>query len=246
MWLAIAGIGISGSITAQDSSKTTKPKKDWSKVNLAGRANDHFLFQSGYDWWSGKPDSIQLTGFSRHFNFYVMYDMPFKSNPRMSVAGGIGVGTSSIFFDKMDIDIAGKTGSKVIIFKDASKTNHFKKYKIANTWVEIPLELRFVSDPLNSGRSFKVALGGKIGLLVDAHTKGKNYESAAGVSQYGTKYKEKEKSQKYFNSTRMAATLRIGYGPFTAYGAYQLNKLFRTGEGPEVNVCSVGLCIGGL
>ncbi|CAN5644183.1 hypothetical protein BH10BAC3_BH10BAC3_06520 [soil metagenome] len=259
LWLAIAGTSISISSIAQDSvftrdsvttvlpkSTITSKKKDWSKVNLGNRANDHFLIQFGYDGWAGAPDTLNISGFSRHFNFYVMYDIPFKTDPRLSVAGGIGLGSSSIFFDNTNIDIAGKNGSSKITFSDAANTNHFKKYKISNTWAEVPIELRFVADPLHSGKSFKIALGAKVGTMIDAHTKGKNLVSSTGSSLYGTKYVEKEKSKKYFNSTRLAGTLRVGYGAFTVYGAYQITNLFKEGTGPTAHPFSIGLCIGGL
>ena len=55
--------------------------------------------QYGITNWSGKPDSIKTKGFSRSFNFYVMIDMPFKTDPRFSVAFGPGIGTDNIFFD---------------------------------------------------------------------------------------------------------------------------------------------------
>lgn len=249
MWLAFAGICFSSKIIAQDTIKFAAPKQpktDWSKVNLSNRANDHFILQFGYDMWMNKPDSIKITGFSRHFNFYVMYDMPFKSSPRVSVAGGVGVGTSNIFFDKTNIDIAGKSRSAQITFTDASNTTHFKKYKLTETWLEVPIELRWVSDPLHSGKSYKIAIGGKIGTMVDAHTKGKDLQTAEGASLYGNKYKEKEKSRKYFNSTRFAATLRMGYGPVTLYGAYQLTSLFRENQGPKVYPFSIGIGVSGL
>lgn len=246
LWLAIAGTCFSLSVSAQDSTVVKKKKTDWSKVNLGNRANDHFMIQFGYDGWSAVPDSINISGFSRHFNFYVMYDIPFKTAPRLSFAGGVGIGSSSIFFDDTNIDIAGKNGSNKIAFTDVSKSNHFKKYKLSNTWAEIPLELRYVADPLHSGKSFKVAIGAKIGTMIDAHTKGKNLVSSEGNSLYGTKYIEKEKSKKYFNSTRLAGTIRAGWGPFTIYGAYQFNKLFKDVMGPEVHPYSIGLCLSGL
>ena len=245
LWLAIAGAGFGLSTSAQDSSIVTK-KKDWSKVNLGNRANDHFMIQIGYDGWSGAPDTINISGLSRHFNFYMMYDMPFKTAPRLSFAGGLGVGTSSVFFDNTSIDIAGKNGTNKISFNDVSKSNHFKKYKLANSWLEVPVELRYVSDPLHSGKSFKVALGVKVGTMIDAHTKGKNLVSSTGSSLYGTKYIEKEKSKKFFNSTRLAGTIRVGYGPFTLYGSYQINKLFKDVVGPDVHPYSIGLCLSGL
>jgi hypothetical protein len=253
LWLAIAASGIGFTSSAQDSMVVKTPdtvvvvkKTDWKKVSLANRANDHFMIQFGYDGWSGAPDTINISGFSRHFNFYLMYDMPFKTAPRLSVAAGIGVGSSSIFFDNTTIDIAGKVNPTRISFLNSENTNHFKKYKLSNTWVEVPIELRFVSDPLHSGKSFKVALGAKVGTMIDAHTKGKNLVNSDGSSLYGTKYIEKEKSKKYFTNARLAPTIRIGFGPFTAYGSYTITKMFKENQGPDVHLYSVGLCLGGL
>jgi hypothetical protein len=56
----------------------------------------------------------------------------------------------------------------------------------------------------------------------------------------------KEKSKLYYNNTRLAATLRFGYGNFTAYGAYQLTPFFKEGSGPQINVWRAGLCISAL
>ena len=91
------------SIFAQDTTKpaittpaptsASNPKKDWSKINLSNRPNDHFMLQFGYNGWAQRPDTIHTKGFSRSFNIYFMYDFPFKSSPRWSV--GLGVGLSS-------------------------------------------------------------------------------------------------------------------------------------------------------
>ena len=54
-----------------------KKKTDWSKVSLGNRANDHFLMEFGYDGWAGAPDTLNISGFSRHFNFYVMSSARF-------------------------------------------------------------------------------------------------------------------------------------------------------------------------
>ena len=86
-----------------------KPKKDWNKVNI-DRAGDHIMLQLSSDHWSGAPDSIinRTNGLSRGLNFYVMMNKPFKSDPRWSVAFGVGVSTSSIFFKKTSIGIKRK------------------------------------------------------------------------------------------------------------------------------------------
>jgi hypothetical protein len=108
------------------------------------------------------------------------------------------------------------------------------------------VELRFVSDPLHSGKSFKVAVGMKVGTMIDAHTKGKNLESSTGSSLNGTKYIAKEKSRKFYTNARLAPTIRIGYGPATIYGSYSITKMFKEAQGPDVHLWSIGLCVSGL
>ncbi|ULQ52185.1 outer membrane beta-barrel protein [Flavihumibacter fluvii] len=226
------------SIVKSSSSK----KKDWSKVNLTGRSNDHFMIEMGYDGWGGAPDSIRTKGFGRHLNIYLMLDKPFKSDPRLSVGLGIGVGSSNIYFDKQEPKIAGTTST--LQFKDVSDTNHFKKFKMTEAWVEVPLELRYASNPENTNKSFKAALGFKIGFMINAHTKGKTLQNSTGSTL--NSYTAKEADKDYFNTTRLAGTARVGYGPFTLYGAYQFNSLIKENRGPQVHPFSIGLCISGL
>jgi hypothetical protein len=91
-----------------------------------------------------------------------------------------------------------------------------------------------------------MAVGVKVGTLLDAHTKGKNLVNQTGNSINGSKYILKEKDKKFFNNTRLAPTLRVGYGPFTIYGAYQITNFFKEGLGPNVRPYSIGICLGGL
>ena len=227
-------------------SQETPKKKDRSKINLSGRANDHFLIQYGWNGWSGKPDSIRTKGFSRTFNFYVMLDYPFKTDPRFSVAFGPGVGTDHIFFDAINATIADHSGD--LRFENKKDTNHFDKYKLATAFLELPVELRFSSNPLESGKSFKVALGLKVGLLADVRTKGKNWvnKSNETVAGFDDKFIQKQKDKFFFNNNRLVATARIGYGHFSLFGTYQLGSLIKEGLGPNVKPVSIGLTLSGL
>jgi hypothetical protein len=225
-------------VVAQDEPKS-QPKK---KPNLASRANDHFLLQFGGTGWARIPDSIHTKGFSRSFNAYFMFDFPFKSNPKISAAIGAGVGTDNIFFDKTYVGI--KDITPTVQFHDQSDTTHFKKNKLATAILEAPLELRFSSNPENPNKSFKVALGIKGGILVNAHIKQKTLENASGSTLNA--YTAKESSKRFFNSNRFAATARIGYGVFSAFGTYQLNPLFKEGLGPDVRPFTIGLTLSGL
>jgi hypothetical protein len=204
------------------------------------------MFQFGYDGWVGTPDSINTSGMGRFLNFYLMLDMPFKTDPRWSVGIGAGIGSSSIFFDKTVIDLKGAVNGSQVSFLNAEQQNHFKKYKLATVWAEAPIELRHISNPLNSDKSFKWAIGAKVGTMISGYTKGKDLQNKDGQSLYGNKYIEKEKDRKFLNNLRLAPTVRIGLGNFTLYGAYQITSLFREGQGPEVRPWSVGLCLSGL
>ena len=220
----------------------TKAKKNWDKVT--GRAGDHFMVELTSDHWMGAPDSINnhIKSLSRGANVYLMMDKPFKGNPRMSAAFGIGVGTSNMYFKNESIDI--KSTTSYLPFHNLDTLDRFKKYKLTTAYLEVPVEIRFSSNPENDGKSIKVALGVKVGTLLAAHTKGKSPENKNGGSINA--YTAKESSKRFFNSTRLAATARIGYGHISLFGSYQINSIFKDGVAADTKLLQVGLCISGL
>lgn len=211
-------------------------------IDLANRSGDHVVVQFGVDSWGDVPDSIRTKGFSRHFNIYFMLDKPFKTNPRFSVAFGAGIGSSNIFFDRTYVDL--KSQSSKLPFTSTENTNGFKKFKLATVYAEAPVELRFSSNAAQPGKSVKAAIGAKVGLLISAHTKGKDLESASGETV--NSYIQKEKNKKFINGTRLSATARVGYGMFSLHGSYQFTNFLREGVGPEIHPLSIGLTISGL
>jgi len=237
LFVAISSLMVA-SIFAQDEPKPDSKKK----TNITGRANDHFLLQLGVTNWAGIPDSIHTKGLSRSFNVYFMFDFPFKSNPHLSVGIGAGIGTDNINFDKTYVGI--KDVTSTLQFQDQSDTNHFKKNKLVTAILEAPVELRFSSNPSTPNKTFKIALGIKAGVLLNAHIKQKILPNASGTTLID--YTEKQASKHFFNSSRFVATARIGYGVFGLFGAYQLNTLFKEGRGPDVRPYTIGLTLSGL
>jgi hypothetical protein len=234
---------------AQDSTKvrdTTKPekavKKDWSKVNM-NRSNDHLLIQFGRDGWANKPDSIDPKGLSRSFGIYIMMDFPFKTNPHFSVGLGLGVSSSNMYFKDTYIDISGKNNS-TLRFQNVKDTVHFKKFKLQTSFIEIPVEFRYSSNPVNPNKSWKIAAGAKIGTMLSAVTKGKNLLSGSG----GTinEFTQKEKAKRFFNKTRFAVTGRVGYGSLSLFTVYQVNSYIKEGSGPDVKPYTIGITLSGL
>jgi len=230
---------ISASLYAQNDSLARKTAL---KPGNTAKGGDHFMIQLGYLTWSGKPDSIRTKGLSRTFNMYFLFDFPFKTNPKFSVAIGPGIATDNMFFNEMNVGVAGNTPA--IVFDNVSDTSHFKKYKLTTAYLEAPVELRFNSNPIENKRNIKVALGAKVGTLLSAGVKGKELLNSSDRTI--NSYTMKEKSKRFFNTTRLSLAGRVGYGPFSLFASYGITPVFKEGLGPQVKPLTIGLTISGL
>jgi hypothetical protein len=219
-------------------------KKSSKSSAIINRPGDHILLQLGSDTWAGIPDSIKnhQTGLSRVANVYVMMDKPFKNNRRFSAAFGLGISSSNKYFKNYKIDIT-STNSK-LPFTNLDSLNRFKKYKLTTAFLEVPVELRFINNPDKEKKSFKAAIGVKVGTLLSVHTKGKTLQNKNG----GTinNYVQKDNNKRFFNTTRLSVTGRVGYGNFSLFGSYQINNLLKDGIGPDIKPLQIGICLSGL
>ena len=225
-------------------SQEKQPSTDNNKLNFTNRSGDHFMFQLSSDHLAQMPDSISShqKGFSRGFNAYVMLNKPFKTSPKLSLGIGVGVSTNNIFFSRMDVGLT--STSMYLPFTPLDSADHFKKYKLATTYLEIPLEFRYTSKPNDPNKSFKAALGLKIGTLVNAHTKEKTYVNKD--NQTLNAYIQKENSKRFINGTEFMATARVGYGIVSLFGSYQLNKFLKDAVGPGMKLYQFGITLSGL
>ncbi|MGN6803973.1 MAG: outer membrane beta-barrel protein [Ginsengibacter sp.] len=240
VFVVIGCLFFSMAFSQESSSSTTNNNK----VNFTNRSGDHFMLQLSSDHWAGMPDSISShqKGLSRGFNAYVMLNKPFKGSPKLSLGIGVGISASNMYFKKMEVDVKAAPGLLPFIAEDSA--NHFKKYKLALSYLQVPLEFRYTSNPNNPNKSFKAALGVKVGTLVNVHNKGKNLLNSAGTTLNG--YIVKENSKRFFNTTDFMATARFGYGIISLFGAYQLNRLLKDGAGPNLKQYQVGITLSGL
>jgi hypothetical protein len=212
------------------------------KSTFAKKANDHFMIQLGSTMWTGQPDSIKVKNLGRTLNVYFMMDFPFKSNPKFSTALGAGVASDGVFFNRTRIELTGS--GDVLRFTRLDSLNHFKKYKLATVFLEVPVELRYVQHPENSDHSFKFALGAKVGTSIGTYTRGKTLEDKNGNAV--SNYVEKIKRRGFINSTRLLVSGRIGWGNFSVFGQYHVTPLLKDGAGPVIRPYSVGITLSGL
>lgn len=237
LFIAFAGTAQNKSNKSTNNVTEPKPKKDYSKLDLSKRTSDHLLLQLGLANW-GNADDMNIRGYSKTFNAYFLFDFPFKSNPKFSTAIGTGIGTDNIFFNKTRVAING--GNGVVITQD--NNIRYSKSKLSSSYLEIPFELRYSTKPENMNKGWKIAVGAKVGLVVDGKVKTKLDATSGDEGGYTLKIKDR----RYFNSTRFAGTARIGTGNLSLFGTYTLTSMFKEGLGPLVRPYSIGITLSGL
>jgi hypothetical protein len=92
--------------------------------------------------------------------------------------------------------------------------------------------------------SWKFALGAKIGLMVNAYTKG--VDAVNSVGQTIGNVTEKEYGKQFFNTPKLAATARISKGVVGVFGQLQINSLIKSTAGQQVFPFSFGIVLSGL
>ena len=201
---------------------------------------DKLVFDISFDNWIQDIDEIKTYVNSFGFNFYFMYDIPLGKS-RMSFAPGLGFSTS---FVKNNAKITETDSGTVFIpYLNRKNTDYVRhKNSLVTVYFDVPLELRYRAKPNDKGKSFKLALGVKQGVLVDGHTKRK-FEHPIDSDK---NKKEKLKNFVDLSRFRFGPVFRIGYGSVNFFAYYGVIGLFKQDDGPEINTWSAGISISGL
>ena len=215
------------------------------------------LFDYGYNLLTTHShDTLKTNWFgSNAINAYYLYEMKLGKSGQFTFNPGIGVGVDKLKFKDdrgifSTIDASTGARSTVIlpvasVFPDA---NDFKKSKLAMTYIDVPLELRFHSNPDDRDRSFKVAVGVRVGFLVNQKTKFK-YTSVEDTEGDSQKIKLKHIQDYDINKFRYGTTVRIGIGAFNLFYYHNFSQLFKGANGPDgtkVSNYSLGLTLSGF
>jgi Outer membrane protein beta-barrel domain len=195
---------------------------------------DRLVLDYYYQMWQDVPDSMDLYGVSRGFNVNMMIDMPIASS-RFSFAYGFGFGIYNMYSDAVPVfDTATGKTSFSNIPKTVTEEITFKTNKLTTAYVDLPLEFRY-----RHTSGFKVSVFGKIGYLINSHTKYNGDDPNLGADySLTTKVLNIPNIQKY----RMTVGGRIGYKKISIFGSYSITKMF--GEhGPQMYPINVGITL---
>ena len=113
---------------------------------------------------------------------------------------------------------------------------NYQKNKLFSSYLNLPVTLRFETNPKHPKHSFSLAVGGYAGILIGAHTKTKKDDG--DINKLHDDYN--------LNKIHYGLTARIGYSWFNIYATYSMTPLFNSGVEPELTPASVGIALIGF
>lgn len=205
---------------------------------------ERFVFELTHDRALG-DDAPEIANLSRGGNVYYTKNIPLGES-NFSVAPGLGIANRQVYMKNVYMF---DPSTATVSLPEVPEQLERNSSKLAWTYLEAPVELRWNSEPNTRGHSFKIATGFRAGYMISSKFKynGQVYEGNKFINDSSTDqiYSEKLKYKKLENLVkyRVAPSFRIGYGSVNVFGIYQLNNDFESGQGPEMNGYSIGLSI---
>lgn len=219
------------SLTAQDA---TLPK-DLSKTG----SRDRVVFELNWNGWANQPDSLDTKWYGRGINLYTFYDFKLGEQDFVSFGAGAGISYNNVYHRStiavQDIDTSATASQFATVFVPIPEGRDVKRNKLATTYVEVPLELRFRTKPDKFGKRFKVNPGIRLGYLLTGIAKYR------GDDDSGAEIKYKTYLLPNINKYKISTSLRVGYGNFSLVGSFAFSSLFVKDAGPGIKPFSIGV-----
>jgi hypothetical protein len=212
--------------------KFNKYSKDRFTIDLLG---DNWIYNSN----DARMNGLKTKWWSRGINIYFSWDFRIKKS-RVSIAPGIGYSASNIYSRHGLVeDSVGTHFSPLTTINPSIAESDYKVNKLTLQYVDIPVELRIRSNPDKFDNMWKVAIGFKAGIRVDAHTKEKTKVGSVAKVDIERRFPD-------FNLFRFGPTLRVGYSVFNITAYYGVLNVFKKDRGPVANEFSIGISFNGL
>ena len=177
------------------------------------------------DFWMNWPKGMNVRGINQGAGAFATYNIPFGDGP-VSFAIGAGITCHNLYSNTIIENIKADT----ITFTPIPDSIHYKKSKLGLTYLDFPLELRFKAK-----NKFNMAIGVKLGYLIDSKTKYK------GNNLNGDEIIQKNKTVANVDKFRFGPTIRVGYDWFQVWGFFSVTKIFDKGFGPDLYPISAGI-----
>lgn len=218
------------SINAQkDSTNITSIKS--SNKNLGKKPHlDMLLVDLNWDYLIGLQNPVRQKWYGRGIAVSLMYDYPIKSNGQISFAIGGGFCSHNYYTNAL----IKKSGTSELADFQIQPSSIKERGKVSVNYVDVPFEFRFRTLEDDREHRWKLAVGGRVGYLLNVH------ETIKDVNGFKTKLYFYPHVSKF----RYGPTVRFGYGAVMLTGFYSLSTFFQTGKSVDThNALSIGLTI---
>ena len=182
-----------------------------------------FIVDIGLNNWAEAPTNLDLKTFqSKTVSFTYSWDLPI-GNKGFAFTPGFGLGTERYSFDAAYTigTVTDNTGARTVSTDDLTQiipdASVIGKTKAGMNYLDVPLELRYYVNRDDFDRNFRVAIGGKIGVLYSSFTKYR-YEDFSGDNRL-----IRDRKDMGLNRFRYGIQARVGWGGFSFFGFYELS-----------------------
>ncbi len=187
----------------------------------------------GFNSWSETPDTLDRKGWaSKSIGIY--YSKRYEISNKFSFLPGVGLG-----LEKMGFNNSVSFLDSAEYFTNQS-LNGITKNKLAFTYLDIPVELRFHPTGTTDGEGLFFSVGGMIGLRMGAHTKLK-FDEGNGNKVI------KESGKFNLENFRYGYQIRFGFrGIHLFYKNYLSNAFKEPIQGVNPNMKTIGINLTGF
>lgn len=186
-----------------------------------------FVVELGINGAPDAPERFDLGAWgSRTINIYYTYELQVLQS-KFSVVPGIGLSLERFKF-KNGATLGYRSDSLKLLIPSESGILGLRKSHLVTNYIDIPVELRFTSNPSDPNRAFKAAIGGRVGYLYDSFSKIKY--KVEGETRH-----LKDKQSWNLTQFRYGVYAKLGIGNFSLFGYYNLTPLFEDDKGLSEN-----------
>jgi len=195
---------------------------------------------------SNAPDNMKLNQWaSWTVNIYYMYEMNFGESA-FSFNPGFGLGLEHFRFNEnYTLTNTNDDFNTVVTPLRVALPNAdvYRRSSWGQYFLDVPFEFRWYAKKEFKRKSFKIAVGGKVGFRFDSKTK-------VVYDEFDSKKKKLKNKQNFnFISPRYGVYGRVGFGAISLYYYYSLTEVFKNKRGPNETRAQnmmVGISISGF
>ncbi|MFW5757502.1 MAG: outer membrane beta-barrel protein [Bacteroidota bacterium] len=195
------------------------------------KAADRFMIGLFTDVWTDLPSGMETKAINRGITVDMIQDFPL-GNSNFSLGLGLGYMGQNLYSDNNLYTLTEGNYE----FVEIDEGVNVDKSKLSLNYLQVPFEVRFKTR--NLPESFRIHLGARAGVLVNAHNKYLG-DDPEGLSDKDRKFKElKPGNVEQFNFGVLA---RIGYSRFNVFAYMPLMPVFEDNNAEDASFFSVGL-----